>query len=147
MTEVLPCIRRGARTTRPPKTSAIDWWPRQTPSTGISPAKARIMAIDTPACCGVPGPGEMHRCVGRHSRAASTVSASLRCTLHLGAEHQEGLHQVVGEGVVVVDQQQARAHSPSSASRSACTAAALLASTSSCSLSGTLSATMPAPAW
>src|ERR1700733_4419986 len=67
--------------------------------------------------------------------------------VHLGAQHQEGLHQVVGEGIVVVDQQQTRLHRPSSASASARTMAPLLASTSSCSASGTLSATMPAPAW
>src|SRR5215469_5676956 len=67
--------------------------------------------------------------------------------LHFGAEHEERLDQVVGEGVVVVDEQQARVHRPSSASSRARTMAALLASTSSCSLSGTLSATMPAPAW
>src|SRR5207244_12508676 len=66
---------------------------------------------------------------------------------HLSSQDQERLHQVVGEGIVVVDQQQARLHKPSPASSSARTRAALLASTSSCSLSGTLSATMPAPAW
>src|SRR5690606_24139431 len=66
---------------------------------------------------------------------------------HLRLEDQERLHQVVGEGVVVVDQQHAGGHRPSSASSSARRRIALFASTSWCSLSGTLSATMPAPAW
>ena len=71
----------------------------------------------------------------------------------LGALHQEGLHEVVGEGVVVVDEQQPHAlpgHPRHDASPAICSARAaepLLASTSSYSLCGTLSATMPAPAW
>src|SRR6185295_6007945 len=66
-----------------------------------------------------------------------------------GAEHQEGLHQVVGEGIVVVDQQQAdaSAHRPSAASLRARAMAPDFATTSSYSVAGTLSATMPAPAW
>jgi hypothetical protein len=32
--EVLPCIKRPARTTLPPKASTIDWCPRHTPNTG-----------------------------------------------------------------------------------------------------------------
>src|SRR6185503_1826527 len=66
---------------------------------------------------------------------------------HVGAEHEECLHQVVGEGVVVVDQEKLRAHSPALAISSARRIAALFAITSSCSRSGWLSATNPAPAW
>jgi hypothetical protein len=69
---------------------------------------------------------------------------------HLGAEDHEGLHQVVGEGIVVVDQQQScgrrSVHRPSSASASARRTIALFANTSSYSVCGTLSATRPAPA-
>ena len=57
------------------------------------------------------------------------------------------LHQIVGERVVVIDEQDVPRHRPSSASESAASSAALFASTSACSRSGTLSATMPAPAW
>ncbi len=38
------------------------------------------MRIDTPASYGVPGPGEMHRCVGFSDFAWSTVMLSFRCT-------------------------------------------------------------------
>ena len=66
----------------------------------------------------------------------------------LGAEDQKCLHEVVGEGVVIVDQQDARpgAHSPSAAILSALRSTALLAMTSSYSAFGELSATMPPPA-
>src|SRR5690606_5819765 len=67
--------------------------------------------------------------------------------VHVRAEHEERLHEVVRERVVVVDQKQLDAHNPSSASSSALRRIALFASTSRYSLSGTLSATMPAPAW
>src|SRR6185503_7730470 len=68
-----------------------------------------------------------------------------------GAEHHEGLHQVVGKGVVVVDQQEPdaglTAHRPSAASLRARAMAPDFATTSSYSVAGTLSATIPAPAW
>src|SRR6188768_396310 len=69
--------------------------------------------------------------------------------IDLGAQHHEGLYQVVGEGVVVVDQQQAylSTHRPSAASLRARAMAPDFATTSSYSVAGTLSATMPAPAW
>src|SRR5215470_14635387 len=66
---------------------------------------------------------------------------------HVGLEHEERLHEVVGERVVVVDQEKPRAHSPSSASSRARRKIALFASTSWYSVTGTLSATIPAPAW
>ena len=31
---------------------------------------------------------------------------------HVGAEHEESLHQVVGEGIVVVDQEEPRRRAP-----------------------------------
>src|SRR4026208_1908515 len=108
-------MRRGALTTLPPNTSTMDWCPRHTPNTGTWPANARIMSIDTPASYGVPGPGEMHRWGGANARA----------------QHHERLHQVVGERVVVVDQQQTDAHKPSEASLSARAIAPDFATTSS----------------
>ena len=98
--------------------------------------------------------------VGRRSRARRDAQmrrlerfrlveadAVIAMHVHFGAEHEEGLHQVVGEGIVVVDQEEPRAHSPASAISSARRITALFAITSSCSRSGRLSATMPAPAW
>src|SRR4030095_16694853 len=61
------------------------------------------------------------------------------------AQLREVLHEVVGEGVVVVDHQDARHHS-CSAMRSAWTAERALLTHSRCSASGSESATMPAPA-
>src|SRR5665213_388946 len=84
---------------------------------------------------------------GRQIERGSDGDFIVAAHIDLRAQHHECLHQVVGEGVVVVDQQQMRRHKPSSASASARTMAPLLASTSSYSASGTLSATTPAPAW
>ena len=97
--------------------------------------------------------------VGRRERQR-LVDRDLVVAAHvdLGAEHEEGLHQVVGERVVVVDEQQPRpvrggvlrhggSHDAPPAIASARAAEPLLAMISSYSLCGTLSATMPAPAW
>ena len=89
------------------------------------------------------GIGDHERLAARHEHAVTAVVAH---DLDVLAQLGEVLHQVVGEGVVVVDQQQTRAHSPSSANCSARRSAALLANTSACSASGSLSATTPAPA-
>src|SRR5690606_12375155 len=81
---------------------------------------------------------------------ARLLDGDLVVAIHhdLGAEHHEGLHQVVGERVVVINEQQSGwAHKPSCASASARRTISLLASTSRYSVSGTLSATSPAPAW
>ena len=96
----------------------------------------------SPPAAACPGPA---KCTGASARAPCGRDRQGVVAMHdhFRAQHHECLHQIVGEGIVVIDQQQARAHSPSSASRKACTAAALLASTSSCSASGWLSATMP----
>ena len=70
-----------ALTMRAPKAAPIAWWPRQTPRTGALPAKRRIISIDTPACSGVPGPGEITTASGASRSASSGVMASLRKTL------------------------------------------------------------------
>ena len=57
--DVLPWSSSGARHTVAPKTTPSAWWPRHTPSIGWErSAQASIMAIETPASSGVPGPGE-----------------------------------------------------------------------------------------
>src|SRR5438128_2077470 len=49
MSDVLPCMSVSARTIRPPKTSPIAWWPRQTPRIGRRPANASTARGDSPA--------------------------------------------------------------------------------------------------
>ena len=78
-------MSRAARTTRPPNASPMDWWPRQTPRMGISPAKRRMAATEMPASAGVHGPGEMSSRSGRRAASLSTVMASLRNTRISGA--------------------------------------------------------------
>ena len=73
--EASPWTRVGARTIVPPKATAIDCIPRQTPRSGIAWAAATwIASTDTPAADGSPGPGEMT--IPRRSPAGSTASAS-----------------------------------------------------------------------
>jgi hypothetical protein len=78
---VLPCSSSGARTTTPPKASAMAWCPRQTPSTG-SPASAaaRTIGTVTPASTGVPGPGDSSTPATSRSASSAVVTASLRRT-------------------------------------------------------------------
>ncbi len=57
--DVFPCIGTAARTTSPPNTAPIAWWPRQTPRIGVDWPSRRMTLIVTPACSGRPGPGEM----------------------------------------------------------------------------------------
>ncbi len=78
MAEVLPCMRVGATTIRPPYTSPMAWWPRHTPRMGISPASSLITVMLTPALSGRPGPGEMRMASGAADRMPSTSMASLR---------------------------------------------------------------------
>src|SRR5262245_47498301 len=66
--------------------------------------------------------------------------------IDVGAELGKILHEVVGEGIVVVDHQHSRHHSRS-AMRTACTTARALLTHSRCSASGSESATIHAPAW
>ena len=73
MGEVLPCMRRSALTTLPPKWCPIDWWPRQTPNNGTLPPKASIISRLTPASLGEQGPGDMRTLSGLKASASSTV--------------------------------------------------------------------------
>ncbi len=106
----------------------------------------------------------LHRDAGIARRAGTRRDDQMSCSealrlidgdrivaayVHVCTQHHEGLHQVVGERVVVVDQQHLRphAHNPSAAIESALPSTALFAMTSSYSAFGRLSATMPPPAW
>ena len=70
-----PWTSVGARTIVPPKATAIDCIPRQTPSSGIECSAATwIVSTETPAADGSPGPGEIT--IPRRSAAGSAASAS-----------------------------------------------------------------------
>ena len=106
--EVLPCISRSADTMRPPKCCTRDWCPRHTPSTGTRPSKAASICERDARVVGAARAGrdaQVGRLQGKRLRDSQLV---VPVHQHLGAQHQERLHQVVGEGVVVVDQQQFR---------------------------------------
>src|SRR5262245_5038312 len=85
--------------------------------------------------------------VGRQRRDLRETDAVVAPPLDLRPELREILHEVVGEGVVVVDHEEPRRHHSPSASRTAFTTARALFTHSRCSASGSESATMPAPAW
>ena len=137
----------GARMTSPPNASPIAWWPRQTPSTGMRGPNSRITSSETPACSGRPGPGEMTTREWPSARSASSDASSLRRTTMLRAQLAQVLDQVVGERIVVVDDEDHAAYNPVCASSSARNIARALSLVSSYSAVGFESATMPAPAW
>ena len=97
---------RSARTILAPKVWPMHWWPRQTPSSGIRGANRSITAFEIPASSGVHGPGEMIRWVGCFASISSRLIWSFRDheQVEAGVDLAEALDQVVGERVVVVDQ-------------------------------------------
>ena len=110
MVPSLPWTISAARTTLPPKAWPIAWWPRQTPMSGVRVSAAAAMsARQMPASSGVQGPGERRMAEGCIAIAACTSISSLRRTCGFGAELAQIVEEVVGEAVVVVDQEQ---HSP-----------------------------------
>ena len=97
---------------------------------------------------GPAGPGRDHEVGRARARAASSIPiSSFRRTTHLRPELGEQVRQVVGERVVVVDQEQLHGYARLGRGRSRASSAASLRRHSSCSARGSLSATMPAPAW
>ncbi len=64
-----------------------------------------MTSTDIPASFGVHGPGETTTRSYGWPSSSSTGAASLRIVTGLGAELAEVLHEVVGERVVVVDDQ------------------------------------------
>ena len=115
---VLPCTGSW-RTTVPPKACASAWWPRHTPSVGTPASGKRAHASsEMPASSGVHGPGRDDDAVGPRSSSSSTVGAVVAHDLELGAQLAQVLDEVVGEGVVVVDDEDAH-HRPVAAARTA----------------------------
>ena len=84
--ELFPWRGAGARSTQPPWSAAIAWWPRQTPSSG-TPARsaAAIISRVRPARSGRPGPGEITTARGRLATTSSGSNRSLRATSTSGS--------------------------------------------------------------
>ena len=113
--------------------------------------RARMSSRVMPAWSGVPGPGEITMRSGASASAASARHLVVAHDADLGSQLAQVLVEVVGERVVVVDEQdglarRARSAHSDLATRSASNMAPALASVSRCSVSGSESATMPAPA-
>ena len=73
--EASPWTSDGARTIDAPNAAAIDCIPRQTPRSGMRRSAANVTAaMETPACAGSDGPGEMT--IPRSSAAGSSASAA-----------------------------------------------------------------------
>ena len=109
---VLPCISRSARTTSPPNASPMAWWPRHTPRSGTpAAAAARTSGTLMPASRGVQGPGEMTMAAGSSASALVDAQRVVPVDHRIGAELAGVLDQVVGEAVVVVEDEE---HGPRS---------------------------------
>ncbi len=91
--------------TLPPHAWTSAWWPRQTPSVGIPACgKRRTASSEIPASSGCTGRARRSRGHSRAASSSSTVARSLRTTSIVGAaELAEVLDEVVGEAVVVVE--------------------------------------------
>ena len=88
----------------------MHWWPRQTPSSGISPASSRDGRQADSAVLGPPGPGRDEHGVGPLGPDAGDVDGVVAEHHRLGPELAQLLDQVVDEGVVVVDDEHPRSH-------------------------------------
>ena len=108
-----------------------------------------------PASFGVQGPGEMTIASGSIATTSSTVILSLRRTASFAPSSPRIMDEVVGEAVVVIDDEDGHGPTLTAPCRrrgepyrlfGRAEKGARLATHSSCSFSGTESATMPAPA-
>ena len=132
----------------PPNASAIAWWPRHTPSTGIpSSGKRRAASIDTPASTGPARARGDHHAVGAAREQLVDRVHVVAHDVGLRAQLAQVLDEVVGEAVVVVDDEDLHSQSPCAhASSIASNIAPTFASVSRYSYAGSESATTPAPA-
>ncbi|WDT81612.1 MAG: hypothetical protein MPW14_07775 [Candidatus Manganitrophus sp.] len=69
----------------------------------MRPAKAWISGTEMPASLGVQGPGEITMRFRRQGLDVGQRHGVVALHPHLGAQLAQVLHQVVGEGIVVVD--------------------------------------------
>ena len=96
----------GARTTLPPKAWPMAWWPRQTPRIGDGRARpSRSVQGRCPASFGVQGPGESTIASGLAEITWPTLILSLRCTTVSAPSSPRKWTEVVGEAVVVIDEE------------------------------------------
>ena len=104
---VLPCISRPARTIVAPNAWPIDWWPRQTPSSGHLAGKPLGTRQRNARLVGRARAGRNDQVRG--GEFVDFLGRDLVVAIHLdvqrGVDLAEPLHQVVGERVVVVDEQ------------------------------------------
>ena len=100
-----PCRARARRACpiSPPKASTIAWWPRQTPSVGT--AGAAVGRSQARARGGGPAGAGGEDEVGGQSLRLVRVDRVVAAHDDLRAELAEEVREVVGERVVVVDQQ------------------------------------------
>ena len=108
---IRPWTASGARTTTPPLTCARPWCPRQTPRIGRSGvASASAQIPKSPGRSGVPGPGEM---TTLSKPSPAQLLPRRRVVAHddglLAVDLGDQLEEVVGVGVVVVDDQRLHA--------------------------------------
>ena len=96
----------------PPKAWPMHWWPRQTPSSGISPASSAMASQAHPAVLGPSRPRRDEHGVGPLRPDAGHVDGVVAEHDRVGPELAQLLDQVVDEGVVVVDDQHPGSHGP-----------------------------------
>ncbi len=122
------------------------WCPRQTPSSGVFAPK-RSHRIDDDAGVGrVARTGRNDDPVGGHLGDPFERDLVVAVNDQIRAQLAQVLDEVVGERIVVVDDEDAHGYSPSEASSSARISARALSHVSSNSAAGSESITMPAPA-
>src|SRR2546428_8387730 len=132
-----------------PEAHAEDGHHALRPGKSVQPASAGDQLQADPGLVRRAGARREHqplRPAGEDGRGALAIAAQ---HLHRSAELAEALHEVEGERVVVVDDEDARLHAtafPATAPYAAPTEARTFARTSRHSAAGSLSATIPAPA-
>ena len=89
----------------------MHWWPRHTPSTG-TPCAGEVLdrGVRQTGVLGSTGAGRDQQPVGPELDHLVEGDAVVAVDDRLGAELPEVLHEVVDERVVVVDDEDARAH-------------------------------------
>ncbi len=85
----------------------MHWWPRQTPSSGIRGPNRSTTSLEIPASRGVHGPGEMISRLGRGrlDLVERDLIVADHPQLEPGVDLAETLDQVIGERVVVINQE------------------------------------------
>ena len=104
----LPWTSSRAWPISPPNASTIAWWPRQTPSVGVVGASRRTISRVAPGLLRPSRPGRDDEVRRAQPLGLVGVDRVVPPDDHLGAELLEQVDEVVGERVVVVDEQDHR---------------------------------------